>query len=489
MNFQLTAAGRAAGVAAAHGGYDLVFANFTVGSAFGYTPLPSDVALHGTTLYTGLISGFANDNGTLQFMANMDGTVGDFMYGEMGLWLDDGTLFALGALPSLQEKYAKPSGNANQILETIRVVWADAVPNITWVINPAASTNLLEYAQFELVPPSSVAPVNAAIVHVPDDFGNESIIYTQGAVTDLWSISTHDYQAIADTVDAATIGSNTFLSSADHGSNLTPAGRYLIQFTSGDSKGMIRPVTAIAGKSITMSTAMGIAPGDSFVIMQSTMSYMTIAAQQAAQQGRLKEIRMWDGTPANIPAVWGPGWYLCDGTNGTPDLRDKFIVGAGGAYVNGAVGGASTVTLGTANMPQHTHTITDPGHVHGYTDPGHAHAIYDPGHSHPVYDPGHSHTMTNRGSSQAGADNGGTATTVDTGYGTGRVMNPTDPAGTGIAISGAVTGIATYGAGVGISIRSNTTGITITASGSATPTPVNILPPYYALCYVCYTGV
>jgi hypothetical protein len=35
-------------------------------------------------------------------------------------------------------------------------------------------------------------------------------------------------------------------------------------------------------------------------------------------------IVMWSGAIANIPS----GWVLCDGTNGTPDLRDRFIVGA-----------------------------------------------------------------------------------------------------------------------------------------------------------------
>lgn len=34
------------------------------------------------------------------------------------------------------------------------------------------------------------------------------------------------------------------------------------------------------------------------------------------------------------------GWQLCDGTNGTPDLRDKFVIGAGGAYAVGAAGGS-----------------------------------------------------------------------------------------------------------------------------------------------------
>ena len=49
------------------------------------------------------------------------------------------------------------------------------------------------------------------------------------------------------------------------------------------------------------------------------------------------------------------GWAICDGTNGTPDLRNRFIVGAGASYGVGATGGADTVTLTEAQMPKHTH--------------------------------------------------------------------------------------------------------------------------------------
>lgn len=49
-------------------------------------------------------------------------------------------------------------------------------------------------------------------------------------------------------------------------------------------------------------------------------------------------IIMWSGTLANIPS----GWVLCDGSNGSPDLRNRFIVGAGNQYSVGAVGGSTT---------------------------------------------------------------------------------------------------------------------------------------------------
>jgi microcystin-dependent protein len=63
-------------------------------------------------------------------------------------------------------------------------------------------------------------------------------------------------------------------------------------------------------------------------------------------------IAMWNGAIDTIPAKW----QLCDGTNGTPDFRDKFLVGAGGTYAVDASGGAAQVALSVANMPSHQHT-------------------------------------------------------------------------------------------------------------------------------------
>ena len=63
-------------------------------------------------------------------------------------------------------------------------------------------------------------------------------------------------------------------------------------------------------------------------------------------------IIMWSGSTASIPA----GWFLCNGSNGTPDLRSRFVVGAGGAYAVGATGGADSVTLSTDQMPAHSHS-------------------------------------------------------------------------------------------------------------------------------------
>jgi microcystin-dependent protein len=65
-------------------------------------------------------------------------------------------------------------------------------------------------------------------------------------------------------------------------------------------------------------------------------------------------IVMWSGAVNAVPG----GWALCNGSNGTPDLRDRFVVGAGSTYAVGAIGGANTVTLTSGQMPSHTHTLS-----------------------------------------------------------------------------------------------------------------------------------
>jgi hypothetical protein len=73
-------------------------------------------------------------------------------------------------------------------------------------------------------------------------------------------------------------------------------------------------------------------------------------------------IMLWSGSSASIPS----GWLLCNGSSGTPDLRNRFVVGATSTYAVGATGGSAD-----AVVVSHTHT--DAGHTH--TDAGHLHTL------------------------------------------------------------------------------------------------------------------
>jgi hypothetical protein len=69
-------------------------------------------------------------------------------------------------------------------------------------------------------------------------------------------------------------------------------------------------------------------------------------------------ISLWYGSIGSVPS----GWYLCDGSNGTPDLRNRFIVGAGSTYSVSQTGGSTD-----AIVVSHTHTatVTESPHFHG----------------------------------------------------------------------------------------------------------------------------
>lgn len=136
-------------------------------------------------------------------------------------------------------------------------------------------------------------------------------------------------------------------------------------------------------------------------------------------------ISLWYGAIGSVPS----GWYLCDGTNGTPDLRDKFIVGAGSTYSVSQTGGSAD-----AIVVSHSHTASSTSTTTA-TDSGHTHTEY-----------------TVHSTGLGGADGGpyGGLTNTGTGY---------------------------------ANITATTSTTTTVASAGTSGTNAN-LPPYYALAYV-----
>ena len=83
-----------------------------------------------------------------------------------------------------------------------------------------------------------------------------------------------------------------------------------------------------------------------------TTAFVQLSAVAAIPVGG---IILWSGSVASIPA----GWLLCNGAYSTPNLADRFILGAGNLYAPAAAGGSTDLVV-----PNHTHTITDPTHTH-----------------------------------------------------------------------------------------------------------------------------
>jgi hypothetical protein len=141
-------------------------------------------------------------------------------------------------------------------------------------------------------------------------------------------------------------------------------------------------------------------------------------------------IFLWSGSIGSIPA----GYVLCNGSNGTPDLRDRFVVGAGSTYAVNATGGTAD-----AVVVSHTHGATSV-----VTDPGHTHA------------PGDSRNFT---TSVAGGGNfeGGSSP---------------------VAVAQQIATTASAFTGVTVATTNANAGVSGTGAN---------LPPYYALCYIMKT--
>lgn len=159
-------------------------------------------------------------------------------------------------------------------------------------------------------------------------------------------------------------------------------------------------------------------------------------------------IVMWSGSIASIPS----GWLLCDGTNSTPDLRDRFIVGAGSSYAVAATGGANTVTLDSSQIPSHTHGFSGTTSSNG----SHSHSINDPGHNHAVQ---FTIQMDASGSGE-------------------RLQNFTSSANPFYLTSTSTTGISINSSGAHTHTYSGTT------SGAGGGAAHENRPPYYALCFI-----
>lgn len=191
-------------------------------------------------------------------------------------------------------------------------------------------------------------------------------------------------------------------------------------------------------------------------------------------------------TYAALFGVIGTQWGTTDSSNfRLPNLVDRMVLGATNDGNVGVIAGSATCTLATANLPAHNHNVLDPGHTHTINDPGHSHSYSDPGHIHVVNDPGHQHVVDTQkvflGSFEPNLtwnDTGSLITLV--------AENAiASPAGTGIFLDRAWTGITIIGNQTNVTANASGTGITTQNTGSGTP--VNVLNPHSRMHYIIKT--
>lgn len=179
-------------------------------------------------------------------------------------------------------------------------------------------------------------------------------------------------------------------------------------------------------------------------------------------------IVLWSGASNAIPN----GWALCNGSNGTPDLRNRFVVGAGSNYNVGATGGQDSVALSVSQMPSHNHSATTNTSVNTVTTTtvnGSGNATTDAAgeHSHGVYGIRGSYSNKVSGFQVGQPEN----------YSDGSYYNLTNSAG---SHTHTISGLSFTADSTSTSTATSSTSIGYKGSSSSHENR----PPYYALCYI-----
>lgn len=225
-----------------------------------------------------------------------------------------------------------------------------------------------------------------------------------------------------------------------------------------------------AFKDIALSTPVitgGTASGLTSVSVSGTATATTFSGRGTVSSGM---IVIWSGSEASIPS----GFVLCNGSNGTPDLRSDFVIGAGSTYAVGDTGGSNTIS----SVPAHTHGFSGTSSSAGSHN--HATNLGTEGnhtHSYTVSNTGaHTHTYSRSSDSD---NNTGTSFSKQAAN-----FNLTSNAAGAHSHSFSSNSGGSHNhsltldtAGAHTHTVSGTTGST----GSAT---VDVRPPYYALCFI-----
>ena len=167
-------------------------------------------------------------------------------------------------------------------------------------------------------------------------------------------------------------------------------------------------------------------------------------------------IIIWSGASNAIPS----GWVLCNGSNSTPDLRDKFVIGAGNSYNVGTTGGSKDAVIvshshnhnlsgSTNNTGNHSHNVTGNSNNTG----------------------SHTHNRDKWGGNFGGSS-GATVFRSD--------ANGNRSTGSAGSHSHSITGSTNNTGGHSHNVTIN--GGSITSAGESASD--KNLPPYYSLCYI-----
>jgi microcystin-dependent protein len=169
-------------------------------------------------------------------------------------------------------------------------------------------------------------------------------------------------------------------------------------------------------------------------------------------------------------------WGLPDNRFRVPDYRGRVPIGRGAGLAVGQIGGAAQISLSVAQLPAHSHPVTDPGH---------AHVFIGAPHSHPITDPGHRHDAAT-GDFALAQPRVGAADALYIAPGRrAKALSLDDVVNAAPRTATSETGVAVGETTAGGAVMQAETGITIANTGQGEP--VSILPPYFVGTWIIKT--
>lgn len=238
---------------------------FKIGSGFNYVPQPTDIDIHGSLLFQGLISQPLIQNANVvKYTVSMDSSIGDFDWGEVAFFYQ-GQLFALATGNTLQTKLKNGTTPGNIVrLDAFLTVVGN---NYAMIVDQADSTSSFQMANLSTVdqlPPVNATDPNAYIISAAAANQSSFLAYTDRV--GLWNFDAYQYAALNRATVTAADALSVTIALADFSPNMAPSffGETILQFTTGANYSIVRYIqTSVqSGSSVVLGfqTPMAIVP-------------------------------------------------------------------------------------------------------------------------------------------------------------------------------------------------------------------------------------
>ena len=277
MDYIVTKKGlkRAVELAGGKPGYVVKIAYYKIGSSAGFQPDDTMLDVQGDTLHKGVpIECVPVGDGRAQFTLFMDETIGTWQFGNIGLFLEDDTLYAIAAFKRPQWKIAFPDKDYNRVRLTLTSVLSQGQAKVSLTPHTVVLGSLWELPSPDELPVAEEALTNAYVTLKSDINSSPSIWVRQGKT---WFSDSFPTLAAVGTVDLAQDGSKGFTSSSLPATKITANGAAIVRFTSGSAAGLVRRLLSMENKIAMWGKPLAVQPGDSFELLTASSALMAAA--------------------------------------------------------------------------------------------------------------------------------------------------------------------------------------------------------------------